>query len=83
MKKILIIGLLFLAACKPTEEEKQNLMNALPEGCVVNDIGSYGSIDNLIIITCDGRQVEATHTRMLQQNGRSSETDQASVFVIH
>jgi hypothetical protein len=57
-------------------------MNALPEGCVVNDIGSYGSIDNLIIITCDGRQVQATHTYMYQSNGKSSETDRASIFVI-
>lgn len=82
MKKIAVIGLLLLAACKPTEEEKQNLMNALPDGCVANDIGSYGSIDNLIIVICEGRRVEATHTRMHRSSGKSSETDRASIFVI-
>ena len=73
---------LVLAACEPTEEEKGKLKNALPDGCVAHDIGSYGTIDNLIIIECEGRRVTTTYSHMYQQNGKVSETDRTAVFVI-
>lgn len=84
MKKLILAAtaLVLLAACQPTEEEKQNLKKALPEGCVAHDVGSYGSIDQLIIIECTGRKVTASYSYMHQQNGKTSETDRAEVFVI-
>lgn len=77
-----ISAVLVLAACEPSEEEKGNLKKALPEGCVAHDIGSYGSIDNLLIIECEGRRVTTTYSHMFRQNGKVSETDRAAVFVI-
>jgi len=84
MKKIAIAAaaLLILAACQPTEEEKQNLQKALPEGCVAHEVGSYGSIDQLLIIECTARHVTSTYSYMHQQHGKTSETDRAAVFVI-
>ena len=84
MKKIALatVALLILTACQPTDEEKQNLKNALPEGCVAHEVGSYGSIDQLLIIECTGRHVTSTYSYMHQQHGKTSETDRAAVFVI-
>lgn len=66
----------------PSQEEIQNLQNALPEGCKSHDIGSYGKIDNLVIIECDGRKVSASYTYMYESHGKSSETDRAATYVI-
>ncbi len=66
----------------PSQEEIQNLERALPEGCVAHDVGSYGRIDNLIVIECEGRAVTTTYTYMHQQHGKTSETDRSAVFVI-
>lgn len=84
MKKIILASaaLLVLVACEPTEEEQQNLRNALPEGCVAHEVGSYGSIDQLLIIECTARHVTSTYSYMHQQHGKTSETDRAAVFVI-
>lgn len=84
MKKALAIGaaLLLLAACKPSEEEQRNLRNALPEGCVVHDIGSYGEIQRLIVIECTGRMVTTTYTTDLRSNGKVSSRYTSAVFLI-
>lgn len=84
MNKIVLAcaALLVLAACEPTEEERRNLKNALPDGCVAHEVGSYGSIDQLLIIECTGRHVTSNYSYMHQQHGKTSETDRAAVFVI-
>ena len=84
MKNLALIGLaaLLLAACEPTEEEKAKLKGTLPEGCTAHDIGSYGEIDNLIIVECTGQMVTSSYSYLHQQNGKASEVDQAAVFVI-
>jgi hypothetical protein len=66
----------------PTPEEVERLKNALPAGCVAHDIGSYGKIDNLVIIECEDRDVSASYTYMHESHGKSSETDRAAVYVI-
>lgn len=66
----------------PTQEERQNLERALPKGCVAHDIGSYGRIDNLIVIECEDRTVTTSYTYMHEQHGKTSETDRSAVFVI-
>ena len=84
MKKFMLAAaaLIVLAACKPTEEEKQNLEKALPEGCVAHDIGKYGEINRLVIIECTGRNVTATYSSDTRSNGKTSSKYQAAVFVI-
>ncbi len=66
----------------PSAEEVQKLEQALPDGCVAHDVGSYGRIDNLLVIECDGRTVTTTYTYMHEQHGKSSETDRSAAFVI-
>ena len=66
----------------PSAEEVRNLERALPKGCVAHDIGSYGRIDNLLVIECEDRAVTTTYTYMHQQHGKTSETDRSAVFMI-
>lgn len=84
MKHLILLGAtaMMLAACEPTEEQKAKLKGALPDGCVVHDIGSYGEIDNLIIVECSGHTVTSSYSYLHQQNGKASEVDQSAVFVI-
>ena len=66
----------------PSQKEIQNLERALPAGCTAHDVGSYGRIDNLIVIECEGRAVTTAYTYMHEQHGKTSETDRSAVFVI-
>lgn len=66
----------------PTQEEINNLNQALPEGCVVHDVGSYGKIDRLLIVECENSKVTSTFGYMQQQNGKSTEVDLSTVVVI-
>jgi hypothetical protein len=50
--------LLLLGGCGPSPEEKAHIAATLPPGCVLRDLGYYGSI-KLLVVTCDGR---VTHT---------------------
>ena len=85
MKKFAILGLALvaLASCKPTEEQKQRLNETLPDGCVVHDIGSYGSINRMVIVVCDGRNVTSTATTESRSNGRTTSTFTSATFVIN
>lgn len=79
MKFLLMLPLLvLLAACEPTEEEKFRLKNALPDGCEVISVGEYGSIRELIIVTCPNRNV--TTTSIILPNNKT--TKQISAVVI-
>ncbi len=85
---VLVVGLIGAAlyfdskAAIPSPHEIRNLENALPDGCTATDIGSYGKIDNMVIITCDDRSVDASYTYMHEMHGKTSETDRSAVFVI-
>lgn len=70
-------------AAIPSPQEIYNLERALPEGCTATDIGSYGKIDNMVIISCDDRRVDASYTYMYERHGKTSETDRAAVFVVY
>lgn len=83
MKKLAFISILALAACDdPTPEQRTKLKQALPDGCEVIEVGQYGSIDQLIIIDCNGRDVTASYSYMSQSNGKTTEIDRAAVYVI-
>lgn len=66
----------------PSPKEIQNLENLLPEGCKSHYVGSYGKIDDLVIIECDGKKVSAAYTYMQQYHGKYSEVDRAATYVI-
>lgn len=67
---IAAIALLSLAACDPTEEEKNNVRNKLPSGCYLTDLGTYGEIRRLIVVTCDNRKT--TTANYIVPSGKSS-----------
>ena len=69
-------------AAIPTPEEVEALERALPPGCVAHDVGSYGKLDNLLIVECSGREVTASYSYMHEQHGKTSEVDRAATFVI-
>ena len=66
----------------PSPEEIRNLESVLPEGCTATDIGSYGKIDNMVIMVCEDRRVDASYAYMYESHGKSSETDRSAVFMI-
>lgn len=51
---------LLLAGCGVSPEQKMYVESHLPAGCTVHDLGSYGSIDMLVVVTCNGRQTTST-----------------------
>lgn len=52
---ILMIAALALAACEPSEQEKERVRRELPAGCTVKDLGAYGEARSLMVVVCDGR----------------------------
>lgn len=83
MIKVLFGSLMALAltACKPTEEEVKRVRDELPQGCELKYLGSYGSIDNLVIAVCDGRRTTSTHWTESYQCGKYRCTrEQASFY---
>ncbi len=49
---LLTASLLLLAACETEEEQRGRIEKALPEGCHMIDLGSYRTIDHLVMIDC-------------------------------
>ena len=73
MKKLALVLVLFLSACvEPTPEEKENLDKALPEGCAVVYDDRWGSIQQMVVITCDGKTVTSINAKTPQ--GKTSYT---------
>ncbi len=44
---------------QPSAAEIQNIQRNLPAGCQFHDLGSYGDINHVIAVTCDGRKTSA------------------------
>ncbi len=44
----------------PSPQEEAYVSQALPEGCKVSDLGSYGTIAHLVVVTCDGRKSQTS-----------------------
>ena len=66
-----------LAGCKveTEQEELARITSGLPEGCTIFDLGDYRSIDQLVVVVCDGRATVTTQGYMHKQNGKITETD--------
>lgn len=50
---ILIAAVLLSACSEPKEESRARIEANLPEGCQFFDLGVYGKINTLVMITCD------------------------------
>lgn len=70
--------LLLLGACGPTENQKKAVQQSLPRGCSVLNLGQYGSINNLVVVICDGRPTTSTNYR--ENRGKYS-AQQAALWV--
>lgn len=67
MRYLLIVAsALTLAGCDPTDEQVAKVRAALPAGCVVRDLGSYGDINHLVVVTCNDRRTQTQNFRQHQ-----------------
>lgn len=73
---------LLLAACEPTVEQMNNVRSHLPAGCELLDLGAYGEIDRLVVVTCDGRKTVSTNSVIIKSSGKTTIRDAAATFVI-
>lgn len=64
---------LSLAACgEPTAEQIARVNAALPEGCTLTDLGSYGSVQHLIVVNCVDRTVHTSTAQYIKSYGKTS-----------
>lgn len=83
LKILAIASVLALAGCyEPTPEQRQKLKNSLPEGCEVIEIGEYGVIDNLVIVNCEGRRVQASVMYDRKNSGKTTRVELDAVYLI-
>jgi hypothetical protein len=73
---------LLLAACEPTAEQMTNVRSQLPAGCELLDLGAYGEIDRLVVVTCDGRQTVSTNSVIIKRTGKTTTRDAAATFIL-
>lgn len=65
-----------LSACGPTDEQRARVRAALPPGCQIVDLGTYGNIESMVALICDGRQT----TSLNVEDGHGKTSDRYSVF---
>ena len=70
MKRIaILLVLLALTACEPTDEQVAHMREVLPPGCLIQDLGPYGNVSHVIMVQCSGRQSRAES--YMQQAGKT------------
>jgi len=58
---IACVLLLCLAGCgEPTAEQVQYMNQHLPAGCTIQDLGSYGYVEDVVVVKCNGKDVATT-----------------------
>lgn len=74
MKKLLLIAALALTGCNEEgrKRELDGINSQLPDGCVVADVGSYGSISYVLVVVCKGR--DATSTNFSWTSGKTTKS---------
>lgn len=81
--RLAIVGVaLLLTGCKPTAEQHQHVLQALPPGCSIFSLGPYGSFDDLVVITCDGRVTTSLNQHWSHQCGKARCNDYGATFFI-
>jgi hypothetical protein len=74
MKCALIFIALTLAGCQPTPEQEEKIKAGLPPGCTLKDLGRYGDIDSVLVVTCDDRRTTAINYMTHRLEGK---------FIVH
>ena len=70
---LLMVGAtVILCACEPTAEEQEKVQRVLPAGCSIHDLGSYGAVNHLVVVRCDGKPTQTGNFRL--PHGRTSHT---------
>jgi hypothetical protein len=72
MKKLVLIGVFFLAACNEEvrQGELSNINKHLPMGCVVADVGDYANIEHVLVVVCEGAKTISTNTSWTKRVGK-------------
>lgn len=66
-----LLSLLALSACDPSESEKAHMAANLPAGCVLRDLGSWGDIEHVVMVLCDGRKTTSMNYQQRRWVGRA------------
>jgi len=74
MKKLLLIAVLALSGCLEEEHrrELETINRQLPDGCVAADVGSYGNINYVLVVVCEGRDTTSTNTSWVSGKKRKA-----------
>lgn len=70
---VLFLMMATLVGCEPSPEEQARVRSALPAGCVIHSVGSYGDIRELVFVICDGRRTSSLN--WMERHGKFSDHD--------
>lgn len=79
----LLCAAMALAGCEPTQEEQRKVQDALPPGCTVHYLGSYGEIDNLVVVDCSNKRADAVNYQRTVWHGKTSQTYRTAVITVN
>ncbi|MCW2194977.1 hypothetical protein AB7M45_007750 [Bradyrhizobium elkanii] len=84
MKKLFAIGAcaLLLSGCNPSAEQRARVNSQLPPGCTIRELGTFGSIENLVAVICDGRSTKALNFTETHSTGKVTVTKQMAVLQV-
>lgn len=84
MRLAVLAGLaaLALAGCDSPEDARARVNSQLPAGCQLKELGSYGRIDSLVIIICDGTKTAALNYTESHSAGKFRRTEQKTVLQV-
>lgn len=64
---------------KPSVDELNRIKQGLGEGCVFKDLGSYGKIDHVVMVQCEGKT--ATTTSSFDRHGKHSRDHNVAIEI--
>lgn len=85
LKLGLMLAMLVLAGCESDEDiarQRAEITSNLPEGCEFMDLGSYRSIDQVVVIICDDRKTISTNSMAVKTSGKTTTYEGAASFLI-
>lgn len=74
---VMLVSVVALTACKTKEEERVIVNSLLPDDCEMIELGSFGEIDELVVIRCGDQTT--TNIAEIQPVGKTVVTNGAAV----